>query len=138
MPLILIIKTILSLIIIMYLINRLIILRIIIVDDIRLNSFHMLKRFTIILASIQIIWLSSDLTLSFYNHRTPPDYYEYLSIWVEYNGGQLLSWVECNGGHSTQLSYNTGTERFRTFYFLTTLVRKGSEKRKKFFFSKGF
>jgi hypothetical protein len=55
MPLILIIKTILSLIIIMYLINRLIILRIIIVDDIRLNSFHMLKRFTIILASIQII-----------------------------------------------------------------------------------
>ena len=57
MPLILIIKTILSLIIIMYLINRLIILRIIIVDDIRLNSFHMLKRLTIILAIIQIILL---------------------------------------------------------------------------------
>ena len=57
MPLILIIKTILSLIIIIYLINRLIILRIIIVDDIRLNSFHMLKRLTIILAIIQIILL---------------------------------------------------------------------------------
>jgi len=57
MPLILIIKTILSLIIIMHLINRLIILRIIIVDDIRLNSFHMLKRLTIILAIIQIILL---------------------------------------------------------------------------------
>jgi hypothetical protein len=53
--LILIIKTVLSLIIVMNLINHLIILRIIIVNDVRLNSFHMLKRFTIILASIQII-----------------------------------------------------------------------------------
>jgi len=51
----LIIKTFLSLIIIMLLIVHLIILRIIIVDNIWLTSFHMHKRFRIILVSIQII-----------------------------------------------------------------------------------
>jgi len=51
----LIIKTFLSLIIIMLLIVHLIILRIIIVDNIWLRSFHMHKRFIIILDSIQII-----------------------------------------------------------------------------------
>jgi len=55
MRLILIVKTFLSLIIIMHLINHLIILRIAIIDYVWLNSFHMLKRFRIILASIQII-----------------------------------------------------------------------------------
>jgi hypothetical protein len=55
MRLILIIKTFLSLIIIIILIDHLIILRIIIVNNIWLNSFHMLKVFRIILASIQII-----------------------------------------------------------------------------------
>lgn len=51
----LIIKTFLRIIIIMLLIDHLIILWIIIVNNIWLNSFHIHKRFKIILTSIQII-----------------------------------------------------------------------------------
>ena len=42
-------------------------------------------------------------------HRTPPDYNEYLSTWLEYNGLGFTLDYEYNGGIELMIVSTTGT-----------------------------
>jgi hypothetical protein len=53
---------------------------------------------TLYIFFVYIIYLSDTWWMSMFevHNRTPLDYYEYLSTWVEYNGFGFTHWVEYN------------------------------------------